>query len=142
MEHQIPPGYIEKGEGHLVCKVKRLLYGLKQLSRCWNTVFKQYIESINFKQCTVDLCIFVNGEEADLTIIAAYVDHFIVITKTPETMKKIKECLAACFKLKDLGNLHYCLGIPIQHDEERGYLWMNQRQCIWSLPKRYGLCQA
>ena len=29
-----PHGYINKGEEHLVCKLKRLLYGLKQLSRC------------------------------------------------------------------------------------------------------------
>ena len=70
-----PPGYIKKGEEHLVCKLKRSLYGLKQSSRCWNTVFKQCMESINFKQCTADPCIFVTGEEADLTIIAVYVDN-------------------------------------------------------------------
>ena len=137
-----PPGYIKKGEEHLVCKLKRSLYGLKQSSRCWNTVFKQYMESINFKQCTADPCIFVAGEEADLTIVAVYVDDLIVIAKTPETIKKIKESLAVCFKMKDLGKLHYCLGISIQHDEERGSLWMDQRQYIQLLLKRYGLSQA
>ena len=137
-----PPVYIKKGEEHLVCKLKRSLYGLKQSSRCWNTVFKQYMESINFKQCTADPCIFVTGEEADLTIVAVYVDDLIVIAKTPETIKKIKESLAARFKMKDLGKLHYCLGISIQHDEERGSLWMDQRQYIQSLLKRYGLSQA
>ena len=86
-----PPRYIKKGEEHLVCKLKRSLYGLKQSSRCWNTVFKQYMESINFKQYTADPCIFVTGEGADLTIIALYVDNLIVITKTPETMKKVKK---------------------------------------------------
>ena len=140
MEQQ--PGYIKKGEEHLVCKLKRSLYGLKQSSRCWNTVFKQYMESINFKQCTADPCIFVTGEEADLTIVAVYVDDLIVIAKTPETIKKIKESLAARFKMKDLGKLHYCWGISIQHDEERGSLWMDQRQYIQSLLKRYGLSQA
>ena len=137
-----PPGYIKKGEEHVVCKLRRSLYGLKQSSRCWNTVFKQYMESINFKPCTVDPCIFVTGEGADLTIVAVYVDDLIVITKTPETIKKIKETLAARFKMKDLGKLHYCLGISIQHDEERGSLWMDQRQYIQSLLKRYGLFQA
>ena len=105
-----PPGYIKKGKEHLVCKLKRSLYGRKQsstYSRCWNTVFKQYTESINFKQCTTDPCIFVAGEEADLTIIAAYIYDLIVITKTPETMKKIKEIFTARFKMNDLTKLHY-----------------------------------
>ena len=77
--------------------------------------------TINFKQCTADLCIFVTGEEADLTIVAVYNYYLIVIT---ETMKKIKESLAARFKMKDLGKLHYCLGNSIQHDEEKEcYEW-------------------
>ena len=137
-----PPGYIKEGKEHLVCKLKRSLYGLKQSPRCWNTVFKQYMDSINFKQCTADPCIFVTSEGADLTIIAVYVDDLIVITKTPETMRKIKESLAARFKMKDLGKLHYCLGISVEHDKERGCLWMHQKQYIQSLLKRYGLSQA
>ena len=115
------PGYIKKGEKYLVCKLKISLYGLKQSSRCWNTVFKQYMESVNFKQYTADPCILVTGEEANLTIVAVYVDDLIVIIKSAETMK-IKESLAERFKMKDLGKLHYCLGISIQHDEERGCL--------------------
>ena len=116
------PKYIKKGEEHLVCKLKRSLYGPKQSSKCWKTVFKQYMESINFKQCTADPCIFVTSERADLSIVAVCVDDLIVIAKAPEIMKKIQESLAAHFKMKDLGKLHYCLGISIQHDEERGSL--------------------
>ena len=44
--------------------------------------------------------------------------------------------------MKDLGKLCYSLGISIQHDEEKGSLWMDQRQYIQSSLKRYGLSQA
>ena len=57
-------------------------------------------------------------------------------------MKKIKDSLAAHFKMKDLGKLHYFLGISIEHDKDGGYLWMHQRQYIQSLLERYGLSQA
>ena len=73
------------------------------------TVFKKHMESTNFKQCTADPCFFVRSEGTDLTIIAVYVDDLIIITKTPEKMRWIKNSLATRFKMKDLGKLHYCL---------------------------------
>ena len=97
-----PSEYIKRGEKDLVCKLNRSIYGLKQSSRCWNTVFKQYMKFINFIQSIADPCILISGKQANLTIIAVNVDDLIIITKTPEAMKKIKESLAARFKMKDL----------------------------------------
>ena len=57
-------------------------------------------------------------------------------------MRRIKDSLATRFKMKDLGKLHYCLGIAVEYDEEKKCLWMHQRQYIQSLLERYGLSQA
>uniref|UniRef100_A0A1X7UK39 Reverse transcriptase Ty1/copia-type domain-containing protein n=1 Tax=Amphimedon queenslandica TaxID=400682 RepID=A0A1X7UK39_AMPQE len=134
-----PPGYVREGKEQLVCKQKSL-YGLKQSSRCWNTVFKNHMESINFNQCSAEPCIFVR-REGELSIIAVYVDDLIVITSIPQLMKNIKGDLAARFRMKDLGNLHQSLGMTIAYDEE-GCLWLHQRQYISSLLERYGLSEA
>ena len=37
---QQPEGYIEPGKEHLVCKLKKSLYGLKQSPQCWNKAFQ------------------------------------------------------------------------------------------------------
>ena len=103
-----PDGYIESGKENFVCKLNESLYGLKQSLRCWNTVFREYMETIHFKPSTADPCVYVQGGE-DMTIVAVYVDDLIIVTKTPEEIRKVKEYLEACFKMKDRGKSHYCL---------------------------------
>ena len=120
-----------------MCKLKRSIYGLKQSSRCWNVAFKRHMESANFKQCTADPCIFVKSEGAELSIVSVYVDDLIIIMRDLKTMKQIKEDLTASFTMKDLGKLHYCLGITMEYDEEKNCLWMHQRQYINSLKQRH-----
>ena len=56
---QQPDGYSQPGKEHLVCRLKRSLYGLKQSPRCWNTAFTDYLESISLVQSEADPCVFV-----------------------------------------------------------------------------------
>lgn len=77
------------------------------------------MESLHFKQSVADPCIFIRSEGADVTIVAVYVDDLIILTKTPKKMDEVKRSLTSQFKMKDLGKLHYCLGINIEQDEKR-----------------------
>ena len=43
-------------------------------------------------------------------------------------MAKIKETLSTKFKMKDMKELHYCLGITIVHDRVKQKVWLNQYQ--------------
>ncbi len=45
-----PQGYVEHGQEHLVCKLKKSSYGLKQSPRCWNTALHAHLETMNFQQ--------------------------------------------------------------------------------------------
>ena len=136
-----PDGYIESGKENLVCKLNKSLYVLKQSLRCWNTVFREYMETIHFMPSTTNHCVYVRGGE-DMTIVTVYVDDLVIITKRPEEMRKVKESLAAHFKMKYMGKLHYCLGINIQHDEENNCFWIQQKQYIMDMIQKYGLTDA
>ena len=116
---QQPPGYSEQGKEHLVCKLRKSLHGMKQSPRCWNTAFREHMESIHFKQSTADPCVFIQTKERGVTIVAVYVDDLIIITKTAEQMEEVKRNLTARFKMKDLRKLHYCLGITFEQDEKQ-----------------------
>ena len=138
---QQPDGYVQPGSEHLVCKLKKSLYGLKQAPRCWNMAFHKYMESIGFRQTTADPCVYVrNGNTT--AIVAVYVDDLILITETPEEMEKLKFMLAAQFKMKDMGKLHYCLGVTVEQDEQQKCVWINHKQYILNMLKRYGLLEA
>ena len=56
-----PEGFIAKNQEHMVCRLKRSIYGLKQASRSWNIRFDQTIKSFGFEQilmnhvCTKDI---------------------------------------------------------------------------------------
>ena len=46
-----PNGFIEKAKKHLVFKLKRSIYELKQASKSWNIHFDQVIKSYGLDQC-------------------------------------------------------------------------------------------
>ena len=97
------------------------------------------MESANFEQSCADPCLFIRSKGADLAIIAVYVDDLIIVAKSQEVMSKIKCDLSSQF---NLGKIHYCLGITIDHDQQKGWLLMHQRQYIHKLLEKYGLSEA
>ena len=52
-----PDGFIIKGQEHMVCKLHKFIYELKQASRSWNKHFDQVIKSLGFDQNEGTLCI-------------------------------------------------------------------------------------
>jgi hypothetical protein len=130
---QQPEGYAEPGKEDLVCRLKKSLYGLKQSPRCWNKAFRDYMEESKFVQATADACVFVRGD----TIVAVYVDDLILLAPSEKELCEVKVGLSNRFKMKDLGSLHYILGIGVV--QEKGQISINQGNYIDGLLKRYGM---
>ena len=113
-----PDGFIKPGQEHFVCKLKKSLYGLKQSPRCWNSVLNHYLQSLKFVRSDADMCVYIRNDDGVKTIVAVYVDDLIVLSDTEQAMTTVKQDLASRFKMKDLGKLHYCLGINIDQDKK------------------------
>ena len=138
---QQPDGYVQQGKEHLVCKLNKSLYGLKQSPRCWNKVLTEFMKSVGFTQSSADPCIYVR-DTSSLTIVAAYVDDLIIANKTEKEMQEVKQQLQCQFRMKDMGELHYCLGITISHDQTNMTIEMHQKQYILKMLKKYNLTDA
>lgn len=85
-----PEGYIKPGQEHLVCKLKKSVYGLKQPPRYWSKAFTEFMKDISFKQSTSDPCVFVRLRQ-ELEILAVYVDDLALITDSTESMDELKQ---------------------------------------------------
>ena len=136
-----PKGYVELGEEHLVCKLEKSLYGLKQSSRCWNKAFRECVENIGFTQGPADPCVFIRKEDT-LTIIAVHVDDLMILAKNISEMERLKDGLKLQFKMKDMGQLHYYVGVCIVQDKENKQVFLHQGQYIEKMLKKFGQTEA
>jgi hypothetical protein len=65
LEEQIymeqPEGFSQPGQEHLVCKLKKSLYGLNQSPRQWYKRFDSYMIKIGYRRCEYDYCVYVKS---------------------------------------------------------------------------------
>lgn len=134
-----PEGYIKPGQEHLVCKLKKSIYGLKQSPRCWSKAFTEFMKDIGFKQSTSDPCVFVRSRQ-ELEILAVYVDDLILITESTESMDELKQALKG--RYKDMGELSYILGISVVQDRAKKCVFLHQKHYIEAILQKYGMSNA
>ena len=53
-----PIGFEEVGKEHMVCKLQKSIYGLKQASREWYLKFDEVVIANGFEENIVDQCIY------------------------------------------------------------------------------------
>ena len=134
-----PEGFKVEGKEHLVCRLKQSLYGLKQSPRCWNSTLDAHLKSMGYVQSTSDPCIY-TSTEGETSIIGVYVDDFVIATESSERIEQVKAALSQKFDVKDLGSLHYFLGVQVKQDEKG--TWIGQPTFTESILQKYGMSDA
>ena len=116
--------------------MKKALYGLKQAPRAWYGRINSFIASLGFTRSKVDPNLYFKVMDDDPIILLLYVDGLFLTGK----QNKISECkkkLTAEFKMKDLGLMHYFLGLEVWQSPER--IFLNQGKYAVEILKRFDL---
>ncbi|XP_074315683.1 uncharacterized protein LOC141651890 [Silene latifolia] len=111
---KVPPGLAVQDK-NFVCKLEKSLYGLKQASRKWNAKLCQSLKSRGYKQSLNDYSLFSKHNNDKVVYIAVYVDDILLVGDDDNEMAILKAFLDNTFKIKDLGNLSYFLGLEFNH---------------------------
>ena len=121
-----PEGFVSPGQEHLVCKLKKSIYGLKQSPRCWNSALDVYLKQIGFTQSNSDPCIYFKDAGGEKVYMGVYVDDIVLAARTDKVLQQVKSDLATKFDIKDIGKLHYFLGMSIIQDDDCKSVWIGQ----------------
>ena len=100
---QQPEGFVEEGKEHMVCYLKRSIYGLKQSPRCWNHVLDSKLREMKFKPTSGDSCLYVHTDQGgEMSLVAVYVDDLILGGRSGSKMTAVKRELSCRFEMKCL----------------------------------------
>ena len=111
-----PEGFSVEGKEHMVCKLKKSIYGLKQASRQWYFKFNDTITSFGFKENTVDRCIYLKVSGSKIIFLILYVDDILLATNDLGLLFETKSFLSKNFEMKYMGEASYVIGIEIFRD--------------------------
>ena len=133
-----PEGFIKRGEEHFVCKLEKSIYGLKQSPRCWNSVLDDQLNKMGFIQSESDPCIYRRcGRE--MFSMGVYVDDIVLAAKSEKQLNDVKHVFAKRFDTKDMGKLHYFLGMKVVQNDEAKEVWIGQPVYIYNLLQKFGM---
>ena len=137
-----PPGYVDTTKPNWVCKLDKALYGLKQAPRAWYARLCAKLASLGFLPSKGDTSLFFYRKGQHTIFLLVYVDAIIVASSSTEATNALLKDLEKDFALKDLGDLHYFLGIEVKRSKEG--LTLSQEQDAKDVVYRAGMenCKA
>ncbi|NBX97749.1 hypothetical protein EBQ81_02685, partial [bacterium] len=134
-----PEGFVKPGEEHLVCKLHKTIYGLKQSPRAWNKKLNDELKKQGFSRCEADHSVYFKRDNKGLVFLLVYVDDIIIVADSTAAMGACKEALSMTFTMTDLGETNHFLGMEVHRDRDAGLIFLNQRSYINSMLERYGM---
>jgi hypothetical protein len=125
-----------------VWKLMKSLYGLKQASYIWNKLLDNTLKKLEFNRCNKDLCVYLYKSGNTFAILAVHVDDMLMASNSKQKLAEIKQGLSKFFRVKDLGEVNFLLGIEVTRNRQIGLVELSQQAYIKQLLKRFNLRDA
>jgi histone deacetylase 1/2 len=117
------------------------LYGLKQAPRAWHARLSSVLGLLGFAPSAADSSLFILHRPQLTVYLLVYVDDIIVVSSTASAIPRLIAQLRSEFSVKDLGTLHYFLGIEVD-SRTPGSLLLRQHKYSLDLLARAGMLKC
>ncbi|RVW59278.1 Retrovirus-related Pol polyprotein from transposon RE1 [Vitis vinifera] len=135
-----PKDFIHPTKPHHICKLRKALYGLKQAPRAWFDRLKDALLQWGFQDSKSNASLFLYKTKGIILMPLVYVDNILITGNNSTTILDLVHDLNKSFLLKDLGSLHYFLGIKAFQDET--CLYLTQSKYIADLLQKTNMAVA
>jgi hypothetical protein len=136
-----PPGY-EQGGPHMVCHLHKALYGLRQAPRMWYAKLKSELEKIGFKASEADAGLFILEHCSNKVYLLVYVDDMLIASKDLTGVEHVKTTIGSIFKVRDLGEAKFFLGMEVSRDHKLSTIKLSQSKLTSEIVSRYGMTES
>lgn len=138
-----PEGFVDKRYPDRVCRLKRSLYGLKQIPRQWNKRFDDFVRSKGYTRSEYDSCVyFQENKQGEYVYMLLYVDDILIASINKAEFQKLKSVLSKEFEMKDLGDAKKILGMEITRDRANRKLSVSQEDYLWKVLAKFDMDQC
>ncbi|XP_071683600.1 uncharacterized protein [Lolium perenne] len=132
-----PPGFEHPDAPHHVCRLDKALYGLKQAPRAWYSRLSAKLQDFGFIPSKADTSLFLYNKSGVTIFVLIYVDDIIVTSSSDRAISVLLQDLNAHFAIKDLGALHFFLGIEVHRTADN--LLLTQAKYAHDLLAKVGM---
>lgn len=126
-----PPSFNDLSKPNYVCRLRKVIYELKQAPRTWYNTLKSAIIDLAFQPSRADPSIFIYNQDSIICYILVYVDDLVVISNHPHFTTSIIKQLGHKFPLKDMGQFHFFLLVELV--PTRDCLFLSQHKYVCDL---------
>eukprot|EP00253_Pinus_taeda_P028918 PITA_28918 len=123
-------------QDRVLARLKKALYGLKQAPQAWYERIDNYLMKLGFTRSEADPKLYFKVEYDKPLILVLYVDDLFLTGANP-LIHKCKREMASEFEMKELGPIHYFLGLEVWQKPRE--IFLSQGKYVVKILKRFGM---
>nr|GEU69468.1 retrovirus-related Pol polyprotein from transposon TNT 1-94 [Tanacetum cinerariifolium] len=132
-----PEGFIDADHPSYVFKLKKVLYGLKQVPSTWYDELSTFLLQNHLFKGTTDPTLFIRHFVDDILVVQVYVDDIIFGSTHPRYTQLFSNLKKSYFEMSMMGEMTFFLGLQVNQSPYD--IFINQSNYMLEILKKYGM---